>query len=294
MALEPVYADTPGSAEAALSLSPRQEEMIGLRLAAVDKIARHAAVARPGPRCRRRGSRISPHLRGRWMADARFPQRDRLRRPRRTTTYSCLGRARVCVRPAFLRVRTAQRRDGSGRTRGSPERSGDLAARGPGDSTEHGPRPEWDRAAVRNAQAGDAAGLRPLGSGCRSDHRTECLPEEDPPRAEFFRIADLSSMWVVADLFGDQAGFVQPGSTARVSIPNAPGRVFQAKVATTLPQAAAAGNALQVRLEVANRDLTLRPDMFADVEFSVRVPAVVTAPAEAWQTRFRPLGRSFS
>src|SRR5690242_19698476 len=37
MALEPVYADPPGSAKAALSLSPRQEEMIGLRLGAVEK-----------------------------------------------------------------------------------------------------------------------------------------------------------------------------------------------------------------------------------------------------------------
>jgi YHS domain-containing protein len=95
---------------------------------------------------------------------------------------------------------------------------------------------------------------------------------------ELYRIADISHVWVLADLHGREANVVPLGTAAQVSFE---GHVLPARISKSLPLFDAATRTMKVRLELANPGLLLRPDMFVDVDFSVALPKAVTIPAEA-------------
>jgi RND family efflux transporter MFP subunit len=95
---------------------------------------------------------------------------------------------------------------------------------------------------------------------------------------EFYRIADLSHVWILADLFENEARFIRAGQRATVRYE---GRSLQAKTSDVLPQFDAATRTLKVRFELENSGYTLRPDMFVDVEFPISLPPAVTVPADA-------------
>jgi Cu(I)/Ag(I) efflux system membrane fusion protein len=98
--------------------------------------------------------------------------------------------------------------------------------------------------------------------------------------AEFYRIADLSRVWITADLFGGEDQYLHPGVLAHVTLRNQ-SRVFSARVANILPQLDPVTRAVTVRLERDNRDLALRPDMLVNVDFALPVPPGLSVPAEA-------------
>ncbi len=98
---------------------------------------------------------------------------------------------------------------------------------------------------------------------------------------ELYRIADLSRVWVLADLFEGDAQYVRPGTRMRVSLAYREAAPIEARVSDVLPQSDRTTRTARVRLEVDNRDLALRPDMFVDVELPVALPPAVTVPSEA-------------
>ncbi len=95
---------------------------------------------------------------------------------------------------------------------------------------------------------------------------------------ELFRIADLSRVWVLADLFERESQYIRSGQEARVLHQ---GRVLMATVSQILPQFDANSRTLKVRLEVDNPGYPLRPDMFVDVEFPLRLPPAIAVPVDA-------------
>jgi multidrug efflux pump subunit AcrA (membrane-fusion protein)/YHS domain-containing protein len=95
---------------------------------------------------------------------------------------------------------------------------------------------------------------------------------------EFYRIADLTSVWVVANVFENDARLVRSASGATVRYL---GRAFPTRMSGVLPEFDPNTRALKVRLEVANADYALRPDMFVDVEFKVKLRAAMLAPVSA-------------
>ena len=97
---------------------------------------------------------------------------------------------------------------------------------------------------------------------------------------ELYSIADLSRVWVLADVFEDQERFFKPGMAATVSLPKT-GERFDAVVSGVLPRFDATTRTLKVRLEVRNPALALRPDMFVDVAFPVEVGPGIFVPQEA-------------
>jgi RND family efflux transporter MFP subunit len=97
---------------------------------------------------------------------------------------------------------------------------------------------------------------------------------------ELYRIADLSKVWIVADIFENEAQYLQPGKTVKGSLANQK-KTFQAKVSDVLPQFDEATRTLKVRLEADNPDYALRPDMFVDVELPVKLPPSIAVPADS-------------
>jgi len=97
---------------------------------------------------------------------------------------------------------------------------------------------------------------------------------------EWYRLADLSRVWVLADLFPIEAADPKSGMKARVTLPNQK-KEFIATVAKVLPQFDPNSRTLKVRLELDNPGYVLRPDMFVDVEFPVTLPPALSVPADA-------------
>ena len=97
---------------------------------------------------------------------------------------------------------------------------------------------------------------------------------------ELYRIADLSRVWILADVSEDEANFIQPTIRARVSVPKM-ARTFSATVSQALPQFDSSSRTLKVRLEAANPDFALKPDMFVDVELPIALPEAVVVAADA-------------
>ena len=97
---------------------------------------------------------------------------------------------------------------------------------------------------------------------------------------EFYRIVDLSQVWIVADVFGSDAHNIRTNAVARVTLTNQRG-TFSARVSNVLPQVDPETRVLKLRLEANNPGYNLRPDMFVDVELPVEGPAGVTVPRDA-------------
>jgi RND family efflux transporter MFP subunit len=97
---------------------------------------------------------------------------------------------------------------------------------------------------------------------------------------EWYRIADLSRVWVLADLFRNEAEYVRPGMKVRVTIPETK-KTLNAVVSAVLPQFDAASRTLKVRLELDNPGYTLKPDMFVDVEIPITLAPAMTVPVDA-------------
>jgi multidrug efflux pump subunit AcrA (membrane-fusion protein)/YHS domain-containing protein len=95
---------------------------------------------------------------------------------------------------------------------------------------------------------------------------------------EFYRIADLTSVWVLADVFENEARLLDAASAPTVRYQ---GRTFPAKRSESTPQFDPNTRALKVRLDVANPAGTLRPDMFVDVDFDLKVRNAITVPVDA-------------
>ncbi len=96
--------------------------------------------------------------------------------------------------------------------------------------------------------------------------------------AECFRIADLSRIWVEADIYDTEAQYIQPGMRALVSLPGQ-GKYYAARVSKVPPRFDAATRTLKVRLEMNNLEIMFRPDMFVDVEFLIGLPESTTVPS---------------
>jgi len=97
---------------------------------------------------------------------------------------------------------------------------------------------------------------------------------------EFYRIADLRRVWVIAEVDEQEAANLRPGSQAKIRL-HGEGREMRARIADSLPQSEEGGGTVKLRLEVENPKFELRPEMLVDVELPVRLPAGVTVPVDA-------------
>ncbi|HIJ83344.1 MAG: czcB [Magnetococcales bacterium] len=88
------------------------------------------------------------------------------------------------------------------------------------------------------------------------------------PGEMLYRMADLTSVWVVADVFEQEAGSVHVGQSAEVTLKAMPGKTFAGKVSFIYPTLSAETRTVQVRIELANPDGLLRPALYATVHLA--------------------------
>jgi RND family efflux transporter MFP subunit len=101
------------------------------------------------------------------------------------------------------------------------------------------------------------------------------------PETELYTIVDLSKVWIMADVFENEASMIQVGMPARMNLSYAGGQKINGRVGYIQPQVDPTTRTLKVRIEADNPKMVLKPDMFVDVEFNVSMPARMTVPIEA-------------
>lgn len=97
------------------------------------------------------------------------------------------------------------------------------------------------------------------------------------PGAVLFRIADISTLWVLADVPEHDLAAVRIGAPASVRVRGRPGVAFDGQVSLIYPQVSEATRTARVRIEIANPDGVLLPNMYVDVTIGTGDAAPVLA-----------------
>ncbi len=102
------------------------------------------------------------------------------------------------------------------------------------------------------------------------------------PATEVMTLADLSSIWLLVDVFERQSDWVAIGQPADVRLAYLPGREWEGKVEFVYPTIDPMTRTLQVRLRFDNEDEALKPDMYANVRiYAGPKDDVLSIPREA-------------
>jgi Cu(I)/Ag(I) efflux system membrane fusion protein len=100
-------------------------------------------------------------------------------------------------------------------------------------------------------------------------------------QTEVYRIADLSTVWVIADLYEDEVPWVRTGDAAQLRFRGLPGQVLQAEVDYVYPYLDGKTRTQKVRLQIPNPEGRLKPEMYADVSFEAAHPLQAVAVPES-------------
>jgi membrane fusion protein, copper/silver efflux system len=100
---------------------------------------------------------------------------------------------------------------------------------------------------------------------------------------ELYRIVDLTNLWVIADVAESDLADIKPGARATVTFRAYRGQPVDGVVTFIYPDVRPETRTARVRIEVANPDALLKPDMYADVVFQVEAEGtpVTTVPTSA-------------
>ncbi len=101
------------------------------------------------------------------------------------------------------------------------------------------------------------------------------------PDMKLYAIADLSTVWVYANVFQNDVGRLKPGDPAQVTVDAYPGRNFNGRIDQILPQVDPTTRTVRVRLAFRNPGVVLKPGMYVNVKIDVPLGRQLVVPASA-------------
>ena len=101
------------------------------------------------------------------------------------------------------------------------------------------------------------------------------------PGEKLFDVVDLTSVWVVADIYEYELPLIKVGQTARIGLSYFPGKEFSSQVDYVYPALASETRTAKVRFTIPNPESTLRPQMFTSVEIKINLGNRLAVPSEA-------------
>ncbi len=96
-----------------------------------------------------------------------------------------------------------------------------------------------------------------------------------------FEVADLSELWLIADVYEDELPLVQIGQPVAISVRGLPGESVEGKVAFIDPVVQPDSRTVRVRIDIKNPDARLKPGMYARAEIRKELPEQLAVPANA-------------
>ena len=108
------------------------------------------------------------------------------------------------------------------------------------------------------------------------------------PATKLYALADLSRVWVNAQVFQNDVGRLKRGDAASITVDAYPGRSFYGRLEEILPEVDTSTRTVQVRLSVKNPDVVLKPGMYVNVDLKSALGRQLVVPASAvFQTGLR-------
>ncbi len=101
------------------------------------------------------------------------------------------------------------------------------------------------------------------------------------PGEKLFDLADLSTVWVMADIYEYELSHIRTGLTARVRLSYFPDKEFTSKVDYVYPTLSGESRTARVRLVMPNPGGILKPQMFSNIELTIKLGDRLTVPEEA-------------
>ena len=101
------------------------------------------------------------------------------------------------------------------------------------------------------------------------------------PSTRLYTVANLSRVWVYAQIFQSDVGRVRPGDVAQITVDSYPGRAFSGQIEEILPQVDMTTRTVRVRLAIANPGLKLKPGMFVNIDLKTNMGRQLVIPASA-------------
>jgi Cu(I)/Ag(I) efflux system membrane fusion protein len=102
-----------------------------------------------------------------------------------------------------------------------------------------------------------------------------------PAGHTLMRIADLSEVWIEADIYESDLALIAEGMTATVTLPYLPGQNFSGPIDYIYPYMDGETRTTRVRLSAANPDGMLKPDMYAEIRLQAEFSERLVVPTEA-------------
>jgi RND family efflux transporter MFP subunit len=101
------------------------------------------------------------------------------------------------------------------------------------------------------------------------------------PETRLYTVADLSSIWVSAQVFQSDLGRIKPGDPAVVTVDAYPGQRFNGRIRDILPQVDMTTRTARVRVALLNPGLKLKPGMYVNVVLHVPLGRQLVVPSTA-------------
>ena len=101
------------------------------------------------------------------------------------------------------------------------------------------------------------------------------------PQMRLYTIADLSTVWVNAEIYEYEMPFIKVGQTGKVTFTGYPGHAFYGRVSYIYPYLNPESRTMKVRLELPNPGMRLKPEMYGDVEIHINRGYQVSIPEQA-------------
>jgi RND family efflux transporter MFP subunit len=101
------------------------------------------------------------------------------------------------------------------------------------------------------------------------------------PDTKLYTIADLSTVWVYANIFQTDVGRLRPGDTGQVTVDAYPGRTFYGRIDQILPQVDSTTRTVRVRFAFQNPGVVLKPGMYVNVAIAVALGRQMVVPSSA-------------
>jgi hypothetical protein len=96
-----------------------------------------------------------------------------------------------------------------------------------------------------------------------------------------YRIADLSTVWLTADIYEYEVLLVHEGQEVAIALSYYPGETFKGRITYIYPYLDAQTRTNRVRLEFANPQGKLKPGMYANIDIEINLGAALVVPASA-------------
>ncbi|HMC16688.1 MAG TPA: efflux RND transporter periplasmic adaptor subunit [Albitalea sp.] len=270
MMMSPVYADSDGADQGKVTVSPRIQQNLGVRTAAVTEGMLSPQVAAVGS--------IAFNERDQAVVQARatgYVERLHVR-----ATLDRVGQGQplvdlyvpdwIAAQEEFLSVRRMQGTDLAVLVDGARQRMRQVG---------------MSDAQIRLVERSGRTQPRITLTAPVSGVVVELMAREGMTvmaGTTLFRINGLATVWANAEVPESQAALLRPGARVQAKSPAAPGEIFDGKVQALLPEVNAATRTLKARMELANKNGHLVPGMFVQMQFmDMRSEKRLLVPTEA-------------